>query len=78
MRGYQSMMGDIQDVEVLVAAFDKFVRSQEIDRGSARHLREELRRRRRWLIRVYMNAAGRLGQFWPLPGLAPRYPVQSK
>ena len=77
MRGYQSMMGDIQDVEVLVAAFDKFMRSQEIDRGSARPLCEELRRRRRWLIRVYMNAAGRLGQFWPLPGLAAGHPVQS-
>ena len=77
MRGYQSMMGDIQDVEVLSASFDKFVRSQEIDPAKARPLREELRRRRRWLIRVYLNAANKLGQFWPLPGLAVGHPVRS-
>lgn len=72
MRGYQSMMGDIQDVEVLLVALEKFIRSQEIDGRSARQLRAELQRRRRWLIQVYMNAAGKLRQFWPLPGLAGR------
>jgi CHAD domain-containing protein len=71
MRGYQSMMGDIQDVEVLIGALEKFLRQEQVDAGSARRLREELMRRRQWLIRVYVNAAGRLRQFWPLwPALA--------
>jgi CHAD domain-containing protein len=70
MRGYQSMMGDIQDVEVLLGALGKFVRRKEIRLQSARQLREELLRRRQWLIRVYLNAAGRLRQFWPPPGPA--------
>jgi CHAD domain-containing protein len=79
MRGYQSMMGDVQDVEVLLAAFAKFVRSQEVDGRKARRLREELLRRRRWLIRVYLNAAGKLRQFWPQPGPSqPSFPPARK
>lgn len=70
MRGYQSLMGDIQDVEVLLAALDKFIRDQELKGESARQLREELARRRQWLIRVYLNAAGKLRAFWPPAGLA--------
>jgi CHAD domain-containing protein len=64
MRGYQSMMGDIQDVEVLMAALDKFARLEQNDRETER-LRAELARRRGQLIRVYLNAAGKLKQFWP-------------
>jgi CHAD domain-containing protein len=74
LRGYQSMMGDIQDVEVLLAALNKFIRNEEIDRRSARRLLEELQRRRGWLVRVYLNAAGKLRHLWPLPesGIANR------
>jgi CHAD domain-containing protein len=70
MHGYQSMMGDIQDVEVLIAALEKFLAKHRVDVKPARGLREELLRRRRWLVRVYLNAADRLRQFWPPPGLA--------
>jgi CHAD domain-containing protein len=66
MRGYQSMMGDIQDVEVLIAALDKFARLEQNKRGTE-PLRAEFARRREQLIRVYLNAAGRLSQFWPVP-----------
>jgi len=76
MRGYQSMMGDIQDMEVLLAAFEKFARKRDLDPAETRQLRDELLRRRRWLVRVYLNAAGRLRQFWPLPGL--RLPAQTR
>jgi len=69
MRGYQSMMGDIQDVEVLLAALDKFLRRQEINTVAAVRLRNELLRRRQWLVQVYLNAAGKLRLFWPPPGL---------
>lgn len=70
MRGYQSMMGDIQDVEVLLETFDKFVRKEKIEIVDAKKLRNELARRRQLLIRVYLNAADKLQQFWPPPGLA--------
>jgi CHAD domain-containing protein len=71
MRGYQSMMGDIQDMEVLLAALDKFVRQEKVNAASTRRLKKELVRWRWMLIQVYLNAAGRLRQFWPPPGLKP-------
>ncbi len=69
MRGYQCMMGDIQDMDVLLAALDKFARKQEVNIASARRLKKELVRWRQMLIQVYLNAAGRLRRFWPPPGL---------
>lgn len=71
MRGYQSMMGDIQDVEVLMAALDKFARLEQNKRGTSA-LRTEFARRREQLIRVYLNAADKLGQFWPLEASSAR------
>jgi CHAD domain-containing protein len=65
MRGYQSMMGDIQDVEVLLVTLDKFIKDGHDDPYTQR-LRIEFSRRREQLIRVYLNAAGKLQQFWPL------------
>jgi CHAD domain-containing protein len=65
MRGYQSMMGDIQDVEVLLATLDKYIKHGNNDRGTQR-LHAVFRRRREQLIHVYLNAAGKLQQFWPL------------
>ena len=65
MRGYQSMMGDIQDVEVLLATLDKFIKHGSDDTYTQRLL-IEFTRRREQLIRVYLIAAGKLQQFWPL------------
>jgi len=42
MRAYQCMMGDIQDMEVLLAALDKFVQKKEVNAASARRLKKEL------------------------------------
>ena len=64
MREYQGQMGYIQDAVVLLATLDKFLRKHEIASESADHLREELVRRRRWLIRVYLKGADQLDQFW--------------
>ncbi len=66
MHHYQTMMGDIQDAEVLLSALDKFLARKEIKPGPARQLREEVVRRREWLIRVYLDAADQLKDFWPL------------
>jgi CHAD domain-containing protein len=69
MRGYQCMMGDIQDMEVLLAALDKFVQKEEVNARLAHRLKKELVRWRQLLIQIYVNAAGRLQRFWPPPGL---------
>ena len=76
LRGYQCMMGDIQDMEVLLAALDRFVQKEEVNAASARRLRNELVRWRRMLIQIYLNAAGRLRRFWPPSGL--RQPTQKR
>ena len=68
MQHYQRMMGDIQDAEVLLRSFEKFVRKKNIRSEAAYQLREELERRREWLIKVYMGAAGQLKEFWPVRG----------
>jgi CHAD domain-containing protein len=65
MHGYQTLMGDIQDAEVLLLAFDKFMRKKKLDPGFARRLRAELLRRRKELIRIYIDAADQLETFWP-------------
>ncbi len=70
MHGYQSLMGDIQDAEVLLVALDKFAHSAKVDGNAIRLLRGELTRRRQMLIQVYLNAAGRLRRFWPVADLA--------
>ena len=67
MRGYQCMMGDIQDMEILLAALDKCAQAEAMPAAPARRLRNELIRWRRLLIRVFLNAAGRLQHFWPPP-----------
>ena len=69
LRAYQCMMGDIQDMEVLLAALDKFVQKEEVNAASARRLKKELVRWRQLLIQIYVNAAGRLRRFWPPSGL---------
>ncbi len=69
LRAYQCMMGDIQDMEVLLAALDKFVQKKEVNAASGRRLKKELVRWRQMLIQIYVNAAGRLRRFWPPPGL---------
>ncbi len=66
MRHYQTMMGEIQDVVVLIEAFDKFLSKKEMKPGAASRFRGELVRRRQWLIRTYLDGANQLHDFWPL------------
>ena len=65
MHGYQTLMGDIQDARVLLGTLDKFLRKKEIEPGAASRFRTELLRRREWAVRVYLDAAGQLREFWP-------------
>ena len=72
MQHYQTMMGDVQDAEVLLRTLDKFIGRNKERAVSLLKLHEELVRRRRWLIRVYLDAAKQLNDFWPVPGLQTR------
>jgi hypothetical protein len=55
---------------VMLAALEKFLRKQESNTVAAGRLRNELLRRRQWLIQRYLSAAGELRRFWPPPGQA--------
>ena len=66
MRRYQTMMGNIQDSAVLLAALDRFLLKQRVSPESARLFRAQLLRRRQRLIGRYLAAADQLLAFWPL------------
>ena len=71
MRHYQTMMGDIQDAEMLRFALEKFLRKHPLTAESARHLDEALLLRRQRLINLYMGATEQMGRFWPWKGPSP-------
>ncbi|MGA2660221.1 MAG: CHAD domain-containing protein [Verrucomicrobiota bacterium] len=70
MRHYQTMMGRIQDAEMLRLALEKFLRKHPLAPEPARHLREALLLRRQRLIDIYMGATEQMRRFWPWNGLA--------
>ena len=65
LRHYQGLMGDIQDAEVLLRAFEKFVRKEKPEVRPALQLTEALLGRRRKLIGKYLAGADELTKFWP-------------
>ncbi len=69
MHDYQSMMGDIQDLEVLLAALDEFIESED-KAPTMLPLRAALVQRRERAIRGYVNAAHQLSLFWPPKALS--------
>jgi CHAD domain-containing protein len=76
MREYQAMMGNIQDIVVLLAGVRRAVADKEISGRAVGALRRELLRRRRELIDIYLAAADRLFDFEPNASGAPvRAPV---
>lgn len=64
MHDYQTMMGDIQDVEVLMARVEKLAAKKKAPDAALQSFREELMRRRGFLIRTYLDAADQLFCFW--------------
>jgi CHAD domain-containing protein len=65
MQEYQSMMGDIQDMEVLLAGLKEAAAEQCVPAAAMLNLRNELRGRRRRLIGVFMDAIDGLFDFDP-------------
>lgn len=67
MHHYQTMMGDIQDAEVLQQTLEKYLQKQAAPEA-AQLLRAEVLRRRQRLIETYLSAAGQMRGFWPGKG----------
>ena len=67
MHHYQTMMGDIQDIEVLIVTLGKFFKKKVVRTESDRYFRDELLRRCQWLVQRYMHTADMLHEFDPLP-----------
>jgi CHAD domain-containing protein len=65
MHGYQTLMGDVQDAEVLLRAFDKYRSKKELEASSARTLLQALLRRRQDLVHKFLRSANSLEKFWP-------------
>jgi CHAD domain-containing protein len=65
MHDYQTVMGDVQDAEVLLQAFHRFRCKQELEAGPARELHQELSRRLRLRVEKYLKVADRLALFRP-------------
>ena len=69
---YQTLMGDIQDAEVLRRSFEKYLLKQRLAAEPARRFRQELVRRRQALIEKFLKGSGQLLRFWP-PGKGARH-----
>jgi CHAD domain-containing protein len=76
MNAYQTLMGDIQDAEVLLANLAKFAKKKKARRRDP-SLREALRalsERRDELVEAYLASADKVDTFWqplPVPDRAP-------
>ena len=64
MQHYQTMMGEIQDAELLLVALDNFLHDKKTTAQAAARLRDELLRRRQWVIAMYLDNADQLKAFW--------------
>ena len=67
MHRYQTMMGDIQDADVLRQSVERFLEKEKMKTRGARQFLRELLARRQFVIRVYLDAADQLLDFWPDP-----------
>jgi len=67
MQAYQGLMGDIQDIEVLIAAVKQAVQLALLPARDARALLAALKGRRAAVIDKFMAAANRLFEFQPGP-----------
>jgi CHAD domain-containing protein len=79
MQTYQTRMGKIQDVEVLLARAEKFAKRTNLD---LEFFRRQLMRRRAGLVSRFMANADQLLGFWPprvqtAPRSRPKRPARS-
>ena len=64
MDQYQTMMGEIQDIGVLIERLDKLLKKKKFKRLPLERFRQVLMHRRERLVRAYLNVADQLFTFW--------------
>jgi CHAD domain-containing protein len=64
MHAYQTAMGVIQDAQVRLQTWDKFVRKRKLDASESAKVRKELIRQRQTEIRSFLRQGKRLVDFW--------------
>jgi CHAD domain-containing protein len=67
MHHYQSVLGEVQDAEVLLAGAERFFRQHKSASPFSDRIQSELSRRRLKTIRVCLRMADHVYHFWPLP-----------
>jgi CHAD domain-containing protein len=72
MHEYQTLMGEIQDLEVLQGALDEFAKADEEAAAELARFRGEIERQHTARIARYLEAADQLFQFWPPHPRSPR------
>ena len=77
MQAYQKSMGKIQDVEVLLARLEKFVKRESVTEGLLSSFRRNLLSRRASLVKRFLASADRLLEFWPVQPRSPS-PLQRR
>ncbi len=70
---YQTRMGEVQDAQVLLRAFEKFRSKEALEPTAAGEFRQALLERREQLITAYLEKADELLKFWP-----PERPARTK
>jgi CHAD domain-containing protein len=74
MRDWQTRMGKIQDVEVLLCEIERAVRHGRVSLESVKRLHAALAQRLVFLVNRFISTADRLDQFKPQAGDRPRVP----
>jgi len=64
LRGYQKLMGDIQDCETLLAALDRFMREEKPEARRLRRFCAAVERDHATLMARYLRRADELFSFW--------------
>ncbi len=72
MHDYQTLMGDIQDAEVLLRGFQEFMRKKQPHLKPGLKFERALRERRQKRIRKFLAGANQLQEFWPLAAVSAR------
>jgi CHAD domain-containing protein len=67
MHDYQTLMGEIQDLEVLQGALDRFVEEKPDSAEPMERFHREIEREHTARIQRYLKQADQLLSFWPVP-----------
>jgi CHAD domain-containing protein len=69
LQEYQRLMGDIQDAEMMLQAWDRYRQKKQLLGTPADELTAELRRRRLMTIQIFLRHLNRLYGFWGPTGI---------